>query len=196
MSSQCTNPPICGKPDRFLIHEFATYRYGVFNEFPFPGEDTSYFSPLTGRLERVRCSLGQFGRFYQRVNGQISSCTVDPDTGTYTDQCQYVAYPFHNQGSSSLMEYQWRQETVDFCDDTVTDTKANRYGHNREPHTQQNRLCEHRSCWDVISHTQDFINNINPPTNSYIDSGVLVFHATSRKRIAFFVDMADVSVHV
>lgn len=70
----------------------------------------------------------------------------------------------------------------DFCDDDQT---PGHFSHNVEPPNRQNRLCSHRSTWDIISNTPDFINNANPPgslSDSQLTPQFIVFRAPSRRR--------------
>lgn len=82
-------------------------------------------------------------------------------------QCQYVMFFFQIQ---------------DFCDDDHT---QGHYSHNVEPPNRHNRLCSHRSTWDVISNTPDFQGNANPPTtlsDSQLAPQFIIFRAPSRRR--------------
>lgn len=82
-------------------------------------------------------------------------------------QCQYLMGFFQIQ---------------DFCDDDHT---QGHYSHNVEPPNRHNRLCSHRSTWDVISNTPDFQGNANPPTtlsDSQLAPQFIVFRAPSRRR--------------
>lgn len=38
--------------EKYLVHEFAKYWYGVFEEYPNPGENQFYFSTTVGRADR------------------------------------------------------------------------------------------------------------------------------------------------
>lgn len=162
-------PPYYSHSDKFIVHQWATFRWGVFQEYPSGGEQTYYFSTAYAKIEAVKCSILLKGRPYARdANNQLIQCQIDPSTGLYTSDCQYYVYPRYPTGLQtrvSLMDHQYIQEVTGFCDDEADFATK----HNAEPLNRQNRLCSHRSTWDVISNTPDFVGGRNPPTN-YTDA--------------------------
>ncbi|XP_052719264.1 calcium-activated chloride channel regulator 3A-1-like isoform X1 [Crassostrea angulata] len=179
------HPLVQGKPEKYLVHEFAKYWYGVFEEYPNPGENQFYFSTTVGRADPVRCTTGLRGRIMKKTQSGIQLCSydsIDPDTGEFPEGCVYYPYPSHNQGTASMMDHSYIQEIKDFCDDDQT---PGHFSHNVEPPNRQNRLCSHRSTWDIISNTPDFLNNANPPgslSDSQLTPQFIVFRAPSRRR--------------
>ncbi|XP_078324949.1 calcium-activated chloride channel regulator 1-like isoform X1 [Crassostrea virginica] len=179
------HPLIQHKPEKYIVHEFAKYWYGVFEEYPNPGENQFYFSTTFGRADPVRCSIGLIGRIMQKTSSGIQLCgydSVDPETGEFPEGCVYYPYPSHNRGTASMMDHSYIQEIQDFCDDDHT---QGHYSHNVEPPNRHNRLCSHRSTWDVISNTPDFQGNANPPTtlsDSQLAPQFIIFRAPSRRR--------------
>ncbi|XP_062621959.1 calcium-activated chloride channel regulator 3A-1-like isoform X2 [Saccostrea cucullata] len=178
------HPLVQRKPEKFLVHEFAKYRYGVFEEYPNPGENQFYFSTTFGRADPVRCTIGLIGRIVKKTSSGMQICTydtVDPETGEFPEGCIYYPYPSHNKGTASFMDYSYIQEIQDFCDDDHT---PGHFSHNVEPPNRQNRLCSHRSTWNVISNTADF-KSANSPTSlsdSQLTPQFIIFRAPNRRR--------------
>ena len=101
--------------DKFIVHEWATFRWGVFNEYPNKGENEFYYSTAFGRSDPIRCSIGLLGRMFLRYpNGSAHICNIkgppDPITGLLDQRCKYYPYPYHNRGTESLMDHQWIRE--------------------------------------------------------------------------------------
>jgi hypothetical protein len=99
--------------EKYLVHEFAKYWYGVFEEYPNPGENQFYFSTTFGRSDPVRCTTGLIGRIVKRTSSGMSLCTyetVDPETGDFPEGCVYYPYPYNNRGTASMMDYSYIKE--------------------------------------------------------------------------------------
>lgn len=91
-------------PARVLVHEWATFRWGVFNEYGQKGELQFYYSPSTGQLEGVRCTEGIAGLIYQMDpqtgkpvlgtdDNPVQCSTIDANTGLYPEGCVFFPYP-------------------------------------------------------------------------------------------------------
>lgn len=101
--------------EKYLVHEFAKYWYGVFEEYPNPGENQFYFSTTVGRADPVRCTTGLRGRIMKKTQSGIQLCSydsIDPDTGEFPEGCVYYPYPSHNQGTASMMDHSYIQEVI------------------------------------------------------------------------------------
>ncbi|XP_052719266.1 calcium-activated chloride channel regulator 3A-1-like isoform X3 [Crassostrea angulata] len=176
-----SHPLVQRSPEKFIVHEFAKLRYGVFEEFSSPGENQFYFSTTYGRLDPVRCTVGLRG-IIKNAQGYCLFSSIDPESGEFPAGCAYIPYPFRANGTASMMDHQYVREIKDFCDDDQT---PGHFSHNVEPPNRQNRLCSHRSTWDIISNTPDFLNNANPPgslSDSQLTPQFIVFRAPSRRR--------------
>ena len=71
-----------------------------------------------------------------------------------------------------------------FCDDDHSNYLTQ---HNYEAPSKHNRLCGHRSTWDIITNTDDFRGGRNPPhgrLDSQIEPTFILMRAPSRKRRA------------
>lgn len=102
--------------EKYLVHEFAKYWYGVFEEYPNLGENQFYFSTTYGRSDPVRCTTGLIGRIVKKTSTGMSLCTydlVDQETGEFPEGCVYYPYPYNNRGTASLMDYSYIKEVND-----------------------------------------------------------------------------------
>ena len=87
-------PSTCA--EKALVHEWAHFRWGVFDEYGLPGEPQFYFSPKTGNLSGVRCTelIQGIIRLSSPAPGQNPYCReVDPATGLYPEGCVFLPYP-------------------------------------------------------------------------------------------------------
>jgi hypothetical protein len=78
-------------------------------------------------------------------------------------------------------------QITDFCDDRH-DYAHNHFGHNIEAPNQHNRLCSHRSTWNVIENTDDFRDGKNPPRDiSNLAPTFKVVKAARQKRATLYL---------
>ncbi|XP_059142678.1 calcium-activated chloride channel regulator 1-like [Physella acuta] len=156
---------VYGELGRLFVHEWAHFRYGVFDEFAQRGEQQFYFSPASGRQEAVKCNRHLAGQVIRRISNEsdVNCSSVNPQSGMYDDGCFFQ--PVTSDGvnanvTSSIMDTIKIPSVVHFCNDNTTDT--NRI-HNYEAPSRHNRLCGGKSSWSVISENQDFRHGKNPP---------------------------------
>ncbi|XP_074656971.1 calcium-activated chloride channel regulator 4-like [Tubulanus polymorphus] len=153
-----------GPQAKVLVHEWAHLRWGLFDEYGDEPNYEFYFSNLRETQEATRCT--------SQIKGEIIKCllpdikcsicrNVDPITGTYDTGCKF--YPFLSSPQSgvtgSFMYRQYVNEIVEFCDNDPSNPSTL---HNVEAPSKQNRLCNHRSSWEVMLTTDDFKRNRNP----------------------------------
>ncbi|KAK3787610.1 hypothetical protein RRG08_034313 [Elysia crispata] len=180
---------------RMFVHEWAKFRWGVFEEFAREGEQQFYFSPTTANLEAVRCNIHMVGRIY-RVNpttGRAELChIVDPQTGMYDENCVFSPYTLghHNDNiTASIMDRQFVPSITEFCNDDKSDAKR---VHNYESPSRHNRLCGSRSTWSVIADSPDFVNGANPPRDVLDTSPVFhVVRLTTARRMVLALDTSN-----
>ncbi|XP_072145639.1 calcium-activated chloride channel regulator 3A-1-like [Dermacentor andersoni] len=144
---------IYGDPAYRLVHEWAHYRYGVFDEHGEPG--SSRYPSLyceSGTVRATMCSsepvnftvymdFGEPCRVYQgcRVSSQCKVMFWRDGRGS-------------DRAASSIMSMPHFVEGVNkFCDDS-------RRKHDPFAPNKHNVLCERRSTWEVISANEDFTN--------------------------------------
>ncbi|KAL3851882.1 hypothetical protein ACJMK2_015581 [Sinanodonta woodiana] len=174
--------PYYTKPEKFFVHAWAEFRWGVFQEYGEEGELPFYFSIKYGRPEAIRCPFSLKGLISTKNNTICYPNFINPRTGLYSEECFWRPYPYKQAVKASIMDYQFIQEIETFCDDEQTNYKTL---HNSEAPSKHNHLCEYRSTWDVITSTGDFHNNKNPPrdlSDSELVPQFRVLKATSRRK--------------
>uniref|UniRef100_A0A6I8PBF7 Calcium-activated chloride channel regulator 1 n=1 Tax=Ornithorhynchus anatinus TaxID=9258 RepID=A0A6I8PBF7_ORNAN len=139
-----------GPLGRVFVHEWAHFRWGVFDEY----DDKQPFYIST---KKEQCSSEIEGKFMmQKCQGGsciTKLCKIVPQTGLLEEGCTFIPNEFQSV-TSSLMYMQSLESVTEFC---------NKENHNAEAPNQQNRMCELRSTWDVIQGSADF-NNTKPMT--------------------------------
>ncbi|KAH7975912.1 hypothetical protein HPB52_006650 [Rhipicephalus sanguineus] len=135
-------------PEYLLVHEWAHFRYGVFDEY---GDPESYRYPSLycefGMVRASTCSQrhkftvytdsGEPCRIYKgcRVSSKCKSRFLRNDKDPVT---------------SSIMFMPYINGVTDFCD------KDGDKVHNAYAPNKHNHLCERKSVWEVISANDDF----------------------------------------
>nr|XP_015201623.1 PREDICTED: epithelial chloride channel protein-like [Lepisosteus oculatus] len=137
-----------GPRGRVLVYTWAILRWGVFSEFNFQQPFHRHF---TGEIEAVRCSKNIRGSIKNRYSKR--DCKIDPWTGLPSKNCVFIPHKEQNTKASIMYQPSIPQVT-EFCDDST---------HNFEVLNDQNKQCDYRSVWGVISQTKDFKGGNNPP---------------------------------
>ncbi|XP_072918705.1 calcium-activated chloride channel regulator 1-like isoform X3 [Hemitrygon akajei] len=146
---------VYGKKGRTFVHEWAHLQWGVFNEYD---DQMPFYRSEDEIIEATRCSKVIKGVIKDCSGGDCSRCTINKKTGLPDGYCTF--YPEKNQDtSSSIMYNQGLKNAAEFCTDKT---------HNREAPNMQNRMCNGRSTWDVISHSEEFRSISSPYTGSTI----------------------------
>ncbi|XP_055979507.1 calcium-activated chloride channel regulator 4-like [Sorex fumeus] len=141
-----------GPSGRLLVHEWTHLRWGVFDEY---NEDEPFYAASNKKIEATRCAKGITGinRVYKNSGGSIVTrpCKINSATGLYEKDCQF--FPNEEQtAKTSIMFMQAINSVIEFC---------NEKDHNKEAPNLQNKKCNRRSTWEVISSSED-INNTMP----------------------------------
>ncbi|XP_078615888.1 calcium-activated chloride channel regulator 4A-like isoform X2 [Branchiostoma floridae x Branchiostoma japonicum] len=140
-----------GPSGRVFIHEWGHLRYGVFDEYGIPAEGyPNFYFNENGRITVTGCKINTRGYSSNYRTG--GRCSMDSATGLPDSECQF--FPYLNQGGSghgSVMYMQFLDAVDHFCDDSDGDHK-----HNADAPNKQNRVCDGRSTWDVVTSTEDF----------------------------------------
>ncbi|XP_059839800.1 calcium-activated chloride channel regulator 1-like [Hypanus sabinus] len=146
---------VYGKKGRTFVHEWAHLQWGVFNEYD---DQMPFYRSEDEIIEATRCSKVIKGVNKDCSGGDCLECTDNKETGLPDGNCTF--YPEMNQdASSSIMYNQGLKNAAEFCTDKT---------HNREAPNMQNRMCNGRSTWDVISHSEEFRSISSPYTGSTI----------------------------
>ena len=182
-----------GRADKVMVHQWAKLRWGVFEEFGYPGDDKFpmfYLKTIwtaTGQTEVVKpnfCSNRELsGRWYDLVSG--GDCSTDPDTGEPDLNCYFLPDQ-NNTADSSYMALPFLNSITDFCD------ASEELLHQDDIPTKQNLFCNGRSPWSVIMENEDFANGSNEPiilTDDETIPEILVVKAEKTK----YVVVMDVS---
>ncbi|KAK7003556.1 calcium-activated chloride channel regulator 2 [Biomphalaria glabrata] len=175
-----------GPSSRVFVHEWAHFRWGVFDEFPQEGEEQFYFSPSTMQLEAVRCNLHIAGELIRLNNGSDVPCDL---RNRSLENCIFKTSPhlqLNENITASIMDKIMIPSITHFCNDDHSDIGR---VHNNESPSRQNRLCSGKSTWTVISESEDFNNGKNSPRNVQDRSpSFKLVKATSAKRLILAID--------
>jgi len=149
------------KTAKLLVHEWAHYRYGVFNEFGFGGDPlypAFYSVPGSGsgsgsssdsnNVKVTACSDGHYTFNYDTPNK--CELTTDNKTGLPTIESQNcIPFPRDdNAMQSSLMYSQSLTNITKFCGFTQSNGKT--HEHDVNSPNKQNVLCNGRDTWSII----------------------------------------------
>ncbi|XP_047486321.1 calcium-activated chloride channel regulator 4A-like [Penaeus chinensis] len=162
-----------GSQGSVLVHEWAKYRWGVFEEYGhradpiFPSATKAYEANET--LRHTYCTDGEVaGNFYQCEGNNLDSCYFVPSADETTEV------------TSSLLATPFLSSVVNFC---TSET------HVADVPTKHNLLCEKRSTWDVIKDHSD-ITGTSPGAS--VTPSFLVKRLTSQtagKKLVFLLDV-------
>lgn len=137
-------------PAYTFVHEWAHFRYGVFDEYGTRG-DAKYpllYCKQKGNPVLNACSslitvqVSMKGKPYC----PITNCTVP-------DYCNVTILKPKASVDSSIMFMPYMDNVNQFCDDQEGSRQ-----HNPDAPNKQNSLCNQRSTWEVISQHADFQN--------------------------------------
>ncbi|XP_076976495.1 calcium-activated chloride channel regulator 4 [Tamandua tetradactyla] len=141
-----------GPSGRVLVHEWAHLRWGVFDEY---NEDEPFYRSNSRKIEATRCSTDIFGiNKVHKCQGNscfTRDCKISPQTNLYEKDCQFFPDKFQTE-KASIMFMQSIDSVTAFC---------NEKNHNQEAPSLQNKKCNFRSAWEVISKSEDF-NHTTP----------------------------------
>ncbi|XP_056671365.1 calcium-activated chloride channel regulator 1-like [Monodelphis domestica] len=143
------NLNIYGPRGKVFVHEWAHLRWGVFDEYNL---DQPFYITRQNTIEATRCSRNIAGvnRVLKCSNKScaIKMCKTNRKTGMYEAKCQFI--PEKSQSAkASIMFMQSLDSVVEFC------TKKT---HNPDAPNLQNKMCNHRSTWEIIMASEDFRN--------------------------------------
>ncbi|XP_038047850.1 calcium-activated chloride channel regulator 3A-1-like [Patiria miniata] len=153
-----------GPYGKLITHEWAHYRWGVFDEYPYP-KDVQFYAHSNGNIEAVRCVLKITGR--RVLPNKPNECQED-ENGLPEPACQFWDDRRGTDYTGSLMYKQFLPAVSTFCEKAANGTPEGNV-HNREAPNRQNRLCNGKSIWEVMLKHSDFAsgnseNDINVET--------------------------------
>ncbi|KAE8610703.1 hypothetical protein XENTR_v10012210 [Xenopus tropicalis] len=172
--------PIYGPRGRVFVHEWAHFRWGVFDEYNY---NRPYYFSENRKVEATRCPLKLKGLnlidVCQRGVCNLEPCEYDKNTGLYEEDCKF--YPDRDiLVEESVMYAQMFEPVHAFCDSS---------SHNSEAPNQQNRLCSQQSTWDVISKSSD-IKSSPPLKDSNIPAPVISLLQYKDRVVSLVLDIS------
>uniref|UniRef100_T1II73 VWFA domain-containing protein n=1 Tax=Strigamia maritima TaxID=126957 RepID=T1II73_STRMM len=146
-----------GDPGKTLIHEWAHYRYGVFDEYAdkYDEKTRPFYYDAENNIRATGCSENIPG--WLADEGQPCSLGID---GLPNENCEFYPDMNANGGHSSLMYMHFLPTMEGFCDDTEE------LQHNSAAPSKHNIMCGGKSTWNVVSNHPDFLNDNNPPRSN------------------------------
>ena len=159
LSSMDTANKTFGPPGQVFVHEWAKYRYGVFEEYGYPGDNKYpmfYYKPtwtVNGQENRVTpnfCTNSDINDFDMVDASTGGACSYDRNTGLPDHNCVAIVGK-SNSINSSIMAIPYLENNDQFCDDTEE------LFHLNDIPTKQNEMCNGRSTFAVIKEHQDFL---------------------------------------
>ncbi|ODN03756.1 Paternally-expressed protein [Orchesella cincta] len=141
-----------GPAGKALVNMWARYRFGVWEEHGIPGDmKFPYFythPSLEPKWEATGCANEEITGSFLTVDGDISD-RCDPHTASGPDDdCRFIPSS-SNTANSSLLHFQWMESVTEFCDEK---------SHNYAAPNRHNLFCGHRSVWEVIKQSADYIS--------------------------------------
>ncbi|NXV81497.1 CLCA1 regulator, partial [Atlantisia rogersi] len=147
LSDYLTN--VYGDKGNTFVHEWAHFRWGVFDEYSI--NEPFYMSRKSGRIKATSCPDSVTGQaVFQDCSGdKCEKRNCSSDGHLYEKGCQFI--PDRQQNvPSSVMYAHYLSSVTEFCDKNT---------HNIEAPNMQNRICNHKSTWEVIMESDDFRNS-------------------------------------
>ncbi|XP_020019456.2 calcium-activated chloride channel regulator 1-like [Castor canadensis] len=172
------NLMIYGPRGRVFVHEWAHLRWGIFDEY---NVDRPFYISRKNTVEATRCSTHITGMnvvFNQCQGGSCitRSCRRNSQTGLYEAKCTFI--PDKSQtAKDSIMFMQSFDSVTEFCTEKT---------HNTEAPNLQNKMCNHRSTWDVIKDSADF-QNVSPMTETKVPPHPMFSLLKSKQRVVCLV---------
>uniref|UniRef100_A0A8C8AYL7 Chloride channel accessory 1 n=1 Tax=Otus sunia TaxID=257818 RepID=A0A8C8AYL7_9STRI len=164
---------VYGEKGRVFVHEWAHYRWGVFDEYssdmPFyvsrnSGEATGVTGiPIFQDCNRDKC--------------EPRSCRYDGQL--YEKGCVFI--PDIRQNISCSVMYSQYIPSVEFCDKNT---------HNSEAPNMQNKICNHKSTWEVIMESDDFCNSAVVNTSAPPSETTFRLLQTQDRAVALVLDVS------
>lgn len=180
---------ILGPPGQVFAHEWAKYRYGVFEEHGYPGDERypMFYIKTTWTVNGEEnvispnfCLNTDLEYTIENMDGK--SCQFDEVTGLPDSGCVFV--PGDVQGlNSSLMALPYIEGNDQFCDDGET------FYHDITLPNKHNALCNLKSTFSVILQHRDFEGFVPNGSNQSTPEFTLMMPLKS----ASYVMVLDVS---
>eukprot|EP00118_Oscarella_pearsei_P028645 m.2616 g.2616 ORF g.2616 m.2616 type:complete len:936 (+) comp8796_c0_seq1:1336-4143(+) len=146
-----------GESRRTIVHEFGHLRWGLMDEYPYPGQPEVYPDGKGKSVIATGCSVAYARTTKVHVRNSMEPCTRKNMKECVADRGSATS------GTASIMNYQHKKEVVEFCDSgSNPDTQ-----HNRKAPNNQNQECHSHSSWYYMERHEDFAGNNNPPGTNF-----------------------------
>ncbi|XP_076809993.1 calcium-activated chloride channel regulator 3A-1-like [Clavelina lepadiformis] len=158
-----------GPKGKTMIHEWAHFRWGVFDESATEGYDPFYYASESQNPEATRCPVSLKGTNVVILNDNgTRDCQYNGDTNWLPeDGCVFIVDSEQPESlNASLMSHQYLDQVLAFCHSDESDPVNL---HNHEAPNEHNRLCNQRSVWDVMLSSIDFKNKANLPQVGFVN---------------------------
>ncbi|NXN63654.1 CLCA1 regulator, partial [Himantopus himantopus] len=179
---------VYGERDRVFVHEWAHFRWGVFDEY---NSDVPFYVPRNskkGSVEATSCPAGVTGTpVFTECNGdkcESRSCRYDGQL--YEKGCSFIP-DIQQNISCAVMSFQYIPSAVEFCDKNT---------HNIEAPNMQNKICNYQSTWEVIMESDDFRNSAVLNASAPPSETNFILLQTQDRAVALVLDVSgSMSVH-
>ncbi|XP_074733311.1 calcium-activated chloride channel regulator 1-like isoform X2 [Strix uralensis] len=178
---------VYGEKGRVFVHEWAHYRWGVFDEYS--SDMPFYVSRNSGEasVEATSCPADVTGTpVFQDCNRdkcELRRCRYDGQL--YEKGCIFI--PDILQNISCSVMYSQYIPSVEFCDKNT---------HNSEAPNMQNKICNHKSTWEVIMESDDFCNSAVVNTSAPPSETTFRLLQTQDRAVALVLDVSgSMSMH-
>ncbi|KAK8788967.1 hypothetical protein V5799_021260 [Amblyomma americanum] len=171
-----------GDPAFQLVHEWAHFRYGVFDEYGYP--ESSRYPSLYCESGMVRASTCSQQLKFSAFTESGERCRIYKGCRV-SSKCKTRFSPKGGDPvTSSIMFMPHVEGKLKFCDKTR---------HNAFAPNKHNHLCNRKPTWEVISGNQDFINL---PRGDLTRNIEMTFHEVQNKdgvlgEIVFALDVSS-----
>jgi len=192
-----------GPIGKVLTHEFTKYRYGIFEEYGYPGShkngevypsvSTQAFLDRDGlwkmALVNNTCSDTKLEGKLLHIEGEkeqshiVEGCDIDDETGEIISDSCFFSANLENNAVTSMGSYHYTDLVSVFCDDEY-------FPHNHDAQNKHNAMCldetrdyEPMSTWTTILKHTDFDYGHNG--GIYVDSTVPSFSVVRASNAKF-----------
>ncbi|KAM9621223.1 calcium-activated chloride channel regulator 1-like isoform 2-T2 [Morphnus guianensis] len=172
---------VYGEKGRVFVHEWAHFWWGVFDEY---SSDMPFYVSRNSEeasVEATSCPAGVTGiPVFQDCSGDKCEpriCRYDGQL--YEKGCIFI--PDIQQNTSFSVMYLQLPSVVEFCDKNT---------HNSEAPNMQNKICNHKSTWEVIMESDDFRNSAVINASAPPSETTFTLLQTQTRAVALVLDVS------
>ena len=176
----------------FLIFKHGNCRYGVFEEYGYPGDTKFpmfYFQSqwtVNGQVNEIVpnfCTNKELTNYEMTDYVTGGACLTDPKTGLPDVNCVAVIGG-NNSIDSSIMAIPYLENNDQFCDD------GEQLFHRRDIPTKHNDMCDEKSVFEVVKMHGDFAGYVD---NNGVEDRSVTFEVVRARKASNFVMVLDIS---